>query len=572
MLTVPSFADYIDMFRRRKMLLFLVFAMIFGGSVAAAMWLPAEYESTASIRIDRHHVPANLIQSTVVVGYVNEHLSNLGQAVMSTSSLWELAEQLDVYPELREAGARGELAATIRRKTRREILYVDVGEEEMRRNAAVAVAFTITHASADPETAMKVANGIAERYLEESDRARAEQAARLTRFLRTRTQELEQKISEHEDALEAFKTANASSLPQFVQFNMNRLEAIQDQIDRISEGINGLTQLRIGLEAQLSQIEPRMNVLAGDRRQLTPSNQVERLRLEYLTMAGSYAPRHPSFARLRNELQALVGQSDGASALLRLIQGAEADRTRLFEARADPDVDPAQIAALERAVGANRDRLNNFNRSADGETVQADNPAYIAAVSRLRSVESDIASEMARREALQRRVTEFDTRVVSSPTVEREFQVLTRNHEQILREYEETRNKLLQAEAAERIESGQIGDRFTLTGKAAMPSEPARPMRAGIAALGFIFAAGTSTGIAALVEYFDKTVRGARGVLAVWGAPPLAAIPVYLTRRERRNRMLRAGLGWLLVVALIVAATWYGFAEGFLAWPEDVSS
>ncbi len=562
--TTPSLSDYLGMFRHRKWLVAIPFILLFGASVAIATLLPPEYESTATIRIDRHQVPANLIQGAVVEGYVNEQLSNLAQGVMSTSSLWALVEEHDLFPESRNENARGILAADIRRKTRREILYVDVGEEEQRRNASVAVAFTVTFASSDPATAQIMANALAERYIEESDRVRAERSSRVTRFLRSQADELEKRIASHEEALARFKQANASSLPEFVQFNMARLENIQDQLDRISENINSLNQLRISLEAQLAQLEPRVNVLAGDRRELSPSNQVERLRLEYLSMAGAYAPRHPSFARLRNELQALIGQGQGAEEVLRLIQLAEADRSRLFELRQQGQTSGQEVASLERSVGMYRERLRTLNQPSDGESLQADNPAYLAVSSRLKGVESEIQTEIARRNALQQRVTDFDTRVVATAEVEREFRVLNRNLEHALREYNEVREKLLRAEAAERIESDQIGDRFTLVSMGGMPDEPARPMRLGIATLGFILAAGTSTGLAAVAEYFDRTLRGVRGVMAVWGAPPLAAIPVIRTTRERRVRLIRAIVGWAVSVTLLLAFVWLLFGEEIL--------
>ncbi|MCH8506133.1 MAG: hypothetical protein LAT50_17695 [Ectothiorhodospiraceae bacterium] len=545
----------------------LPFLLLFGISAALALLLPPEYESTATIRIDRHQVPANVIQGTVVTGYINEQLSNLAQPVMSTASLWAIAEEHDLYPELRDENAKGIVASEIRRKTRREILYVDVGEEEQRRNVSVAVAFTVTHASRDPHTAQILANAIAERYIEESDNARAQQAARLTRFLRTQSDELKERIAQHEDALAEFKQANASSLPEFVQFNMNRLENIQDQLDRISENINSLNQLRITLESQLAQLDPRVNVLAGDRRELTPSNQVERLRLEYLSMSGTYAPRHPSFARLRNELQALAGQGQGAEEVLRLIQAAESDRGRLFELRQEGQTSGAEVADLERSVGMHRERIRTFNQGGGGsEPVRADNPAYLAVSSRLQGVESELQTEVARRDALQQRVTEFDSRVVATAGVEREFRVLTRQLEHSLSEYEEVRERLLRAEAAERLESGQIGDRFTLASPGGLPSEPARPMRIGIAMLGFIFAAGTSTGIAAVAEYLDKTLRGVRGVVALWGAPPLATIPVLHTRRERQVRKRRLFIMWSVALVIIAALAWYFLGEEIGVW------
>jgi uncharacterized protein involved in exopolysaccharide biosynthesis len=279
---------------------------------------------------------------------------------------------------------------------------------------------------------------------------------------------------------------------------------------------------------------------------------VERLRLDYMRLASVYSPRHPDLARLKNDLQALVGQVPSAADVLRLVTTAEEQRTQLVAARERYSEQHPDVVRAQREYGELRQQITALGQSNVDSAGYADNPAYVAIRSRLQGVEAELAAELEKRELLQRRVDEFDARLMASPAVERDFAAMTRDYEHALREYREARDKALRAELAERIEQRKMGDHFTLASPAFRPDEPARPQRAGIAFLGFIFGAGTGMGFTVLAEYFDRTVRGARGVMALWGGPPIATIPMIRTRHERRRRLIRLSLGW---TAAVVTAT-----------------
>ncbi|MEX0729662.1 MAG: hypothetical protein WED00_11885 [Aquisalimonadaceae bacterium] len=557
MTSAPTRPNYTSMFRRHRKAFLIPFAVLFGVSVTLATVLPPAYEGTATVEIEKQEVPAHLLEPTVVVGYIDEYLDALGRKVMSNDNLWEIAQALDLYPAIRGEGAELEVAALMRRSARREIVYVDVGPEDQRSTESIAVAFTTTFVGDNPDTARDVANALAKLYIEESRRLRVARAAELTEFLRVQTDALAARVAEYEQDLASFKQQHGASLPEFAANNMRLRETTQDQLDRLGEAINALNQQKIGLQAQLVQIEPRMdtNIMAVDPQMLSLPQQVERLRLDYLRISGVYSPRHPDLARLRNDLRALTGESPRAASVLELVSAIEDDRAQLLTARRDHADDHPVVLALQRRIGERRERLRALGSAGDGTLVMADNPAYIAVSSSLKAVEADLAAELEQRAILTRRLGEFDNRLQGSPGIEKNYRALSRDYENALKDYQESRDKLLMAEAAERMEASQLSaSHFRLVSPATRPDEPARPQRAGIAVLGFILAAGMGTGFAAIAEYFDRTVRGVSGLIAQWGAPPIAAIPVITTRSEKRAQLVRLGLGWVVLLALIAAA------------------
>jgi hypothetical protein len=68
-------------------------------------------------------------------------------------------------------------------------------------------------------------------------------------------------------------------------------------------------------------------------------------------------------------------------------------------------------------------------------------------------------------------------------------------------------------------------------------------------------------------EALDKAVHGARAVLAITGAPPLATIPYIATPADRRRRILRV-LAWFFGIVLTLAAG--AAAVHFFVMPLDI--
>jgi len=558
-------SDYLTPFRRHKYWFLLPFILLFGVALALATLLPPVYQATATIQIEKQEMPADIIETTVMTGYIDEHLEVLARQVLDTENLWSIAEDLDLYPELRDPEKKYVVASAMRRKVARQILYIDVGPEDRRNAESVAVAFTVSFSSDDPEVSRDVTNALAELFVAASRDVRAGQAGQLANFLRATSRRQAEKVAELEQKLADFKEANVASLPEFTGFNLRMLETTQDQTDRIQETINSLMQQRIDLEAQLAQTEPRLNSANLDPERMTPAQQVERLRVEYLRLSSRYTPRHPDFGRVRNELRTLIGEAPRARSVLSLVEELEAERTRMNELRREHGDDHPEVKSLQEQAGATRARLTAMGQANNEEgSAQPDNPAYIALFSRLQGVQAELEAERRKQEQLERRLIAYDGRLLSGAGVEREFRALTREHENAVREYQETRDKQLRAEVAETVEREQMGDRFRLTSPASRPDGPAQPKRAGIAILGFILAIGAGSGMTALAEYLDRSVRGVRGVVSAWGGPPIATIPIIRSRREQHLRMARMLFGWMIVVGVLAGVSILIITYGYM--------
>jgi len=91
---------YRNVLRRRKLHIFLPFALTLLLVVAVAFLLPSIYRSQATILIEAQEIPREFVQSTVT-GYIEERLQTLTQVVLSRGNLLELMDRHDPYPELK---------------------------------------------------------------------------------------------------------------------------------------------------------------------------------------------------------------------------------------------------------------------------------------------------------------------------------------------------------------------------------------------------------------------------------------------------------------------------------------
>ena len=137
----------------------------------------------------------------------------------------------------------------------------------------------------------------------------------------------------------------------------------------------------------------------------------------------------------------------------------------------------------------------------------------------------DLVSEELELTDLRARLVEYEGRLFQTPAVERDFRAITRNYETALGQYAELRDKQRGAELARKLESGESGEKFIMTGSAYLPVLPVSPNRVGIALLGVFIAGVVGIGFVVMAEHLDKTIRSARMVAATLGAPPLVVIP-----------------------------------------------
>jgi uncharacterized protein involved in exopolysaccharide biosynthesis len=416
----------------------------------------------------------------------------------------------------------------------------------------------------EPVAAADVSNEIAELFLEQDRAMRQEEAESVYNFLQGEGEKLNSVIEELEQKLATFKVGNLNQLPELKDFNMRLYEQTEGKLERTEEEIRSLEDRKLNLEAQMAVTNPYGTLYADpDKTLLSGPARLRTLLTEYLRVSSQYTPNHPDVIKLRREINSLEGQVGGSSKASSLVNKLTVTREQLSELKQKYSSEHPDIVKLNRTIPALERELREFTEaqlSADGEAASPTNPAYVSLRTQLDTVNANLRAKYEQKTSLQSKLVEYEKRVSQTPLVEREYLTLSRGYDNATKKYKEIKDKQLEAQLALGLEGESKAQRLTLVRGARVPTAPYSPNRPAFIAIGLVLGLIIGVGVATIAEYSDENVRGKRGVVDVFGAPPLATIPYIennldIAERSRRNRMTLIVAG--VVVTALLAYAYY---------------
>ena len=311
------------------------------------------------------------------------------------------------------------------------------------------------------------------------------------------------------------------------------------------------------------------------KRIISPKDRLSELRAEYIGASSRYSEQHPDLVKMVKEIEALekeTGYTSDVKELQRELTDMEAELAMLAERYSERHPD---VKKMQRAVDSTRIELQNalqtgMAKNAVATVIAADNPAYIQLQAQLHAVEAKLSSIAKARKTTKQKIAEFESRLLKSPQVEREYKDLMRDYENASSKYAEIENKQLEAELATALERENKGERFSLIEPPVIPEEPAEPDKTAIIFLGFMLAIGSSIGAVVVRESFNTAIRSPRELAAIMTVPPLIVVPYIETEKEKVEQrskkrnilsvMLLAGVLVVVVFHLMVMpldALWF---------------
>ena len=533
-----NLAAQLEAVRRRIWPMLGVFVTVLETAIAAALLWPATYRSMGTILIEQQEVPLDFVRSAVT-SFADERVQVISQRVMTTQNLLNIIEKHNLYAGDRDNMTRDQMVARMRKEVQLEMISADVVDPRGGGARKATIAFAVGFESESPALAARVANDLITLYLQKNVETRTQLAAGTTAFLSEEAEKLRLRIAEIEQGIADFKAKNYDRLPEFAQSNTQMLQgAIQEARD-IDSRMQALNQQIGFLDAQLAQIEPRMPAVTETGQTImAPGVRLRALREQYVAQLALYTPEHPSVAALKREIYGLELQTGGGNEAVNLLGRIEDGYTRLAAARQARPPDETEVARLEVLVGDVVNQYKNLTirggRDA-ASSVGADNPAFVSIQAQRQNAITERSVLGARRGELSARIADLERRQLATPGVEAEYSALQRELQSEQNKFGDVRQKLLDAQLAQNLETEQKGERFTLIEPPPQPQEPVRPNRPAIVALGLLGAIAAAIGLMVLLELLDTRVRGRRQVVSLVGAPPLAIIP-WVAEEEKPRR------------------------------------
>jgi protein tyrosine kinase modulator len=568
MTTNADIQQYLDVIKRRKAQFILPGVIVFILMVVVAFALPPVYKSSATILVEAQEITPDLVRTTVT-GYVEERLQTISQIILGRDNLKDIIQKFDLYSDISEADRISAGIDDLRDKIKIEPITADVSAQKASKPTVATIAFTLSCEGREPYKLQQVVNHIASLYVEHNTKERERLAQGTIQFLENQLTNLRSEILAFEKQIAEYKEQHVGELPELMQLNLQTMERLEREIDSKQEGIKSLVNRKIYLEGQLALIEPTMyKVTADGKRILTPREELEALRSQYLGQSTVLSEQHPDMVSLKKKISAMeseVGTQTDIRQRQKDLYDKENQLALLAKRYSDQHPD---VIALRKEVGRLRKEVQRLSASQGllkVDDTTPENPAYINLKTSITSTKMEIDTAQRELQLLQEKYAEYQRRVENTPRVEQKYIDLQRDYTNAKKKYEESMTKLLTAKEAKGMEEGQMGEKFTILDRATLPKTPDKPNRLALVLLGVVLAAGAGLGFGSTAEYLDHSVHRADELAGVAGQPVLAAIPYFETledvTRNRRKRFLFAftALGLLALgtgVVIFLRAPW----------------
>jgi polysaccharide chain length determinant protein (PEP-CTERM system associated) len=521
---------YLDLFLRRK--LFIIFLLLLSLPVGLGVYLktPKEYQATSLLSYQRQKISPNSM-SPDSSGRISDIVSTLTQIVMSRNNLEETILSLNLYPEARKKLPIEDVIESMRKK-------IDI--RPMRKGDI----FTVSFSGTLPGSVVKVANGIAAKFIEENLKYRQERASETSSYTSDELEMAKKGMDQKENAMRDYKLKYYYEMPEQRPTNVARLIGLQDQYQKIQVNIQELERTLVlvqeqvssrkksiastpdfsaGFEFDFSEIDAEdIEAVSGN----VPFLADMKLRLEQLLLR--YTEKHPEVKRTlkiiaRLEKEASLESDDGPSPTL-----------------AENDIGEFDIGEISMK-----------NVDVDAILLQLD--------AQRTNIELNIANFRKDQENLKKQIEQYEGWVSSSPTREAEWTSLTREYGQLKRHYDHLVSQDLQAKSMLNMERKQKGSQFKIEDPARYPSKPIKPDFFKILGAAIAVGLGLGFGLPILVDFLDTTFRDDDGAASYLGLPLISTIPYIETDKEVKNRKRYAvfSTGFLVCFSLVILALFF---------------
>lgn len=473
---------------------------------AIVFLLPAVYESSATLLIEKMSMPAELTGGAGAQDYVEQRLQRTRQRVLSDQNAESFIKRYSLY----DSGSEGtDMEANLAAFNADVFITPQVTgviDPGSMRAADLTYAFNVGFRNSDPVIAQQVANELATLFVGSSAAQAKEDAEREIAFAKAESERLASDLRERESRLTAFRVAHPGGLPDDRVRNQER--AMQYERDRALID-SDLRAARARLELYTAQLRdtPRDSPVLDETGQmvLRGADRLAAAQQELVAALARYSDDHPDVKRLRREIAQL---SSDASA---------------------------------------------------GSTSAPTNPAYIQLQSQANAAAVEVRELSARRNEISGALSSALGAVTLSPRLEEQYTDLVRDYEVIKTQYEQMRAQQASAELRSKVAGSAAAETYVLINPARVPEDPTEPDRFALMFLGIVLAIAAGLTTAFVMNMADSTIRGSADVSALTGVEPFAHVPVIRSRMEVQrqrvgNLVLAGGIGTIVLVLLIVLA------------------
>jgi polysaccharide chain length determinant protein (PEP-CTERM system associated) len=466
--------DYLAVVRRRKRWFLVPFGTCILLGVLAALFLPREYQSKASIAVAAPRLSPELLKGVSSLD-ATERQRAIQQHLLSAAVLERVVREEQLDP----ARPTEAMVGWLRRRVDVKVpVPIGVNPRAVERGIE---SFDLYFRDSSPERTRRVTNRLAEVFVEENSRQTTQRAENTVEVLGQQLRASQERLDQIEDQLRQKKERYMGRLPTQIDANLQTANGLRNQLESISQQMSLESNQLLLLETQIEQMRQGGAGAA-------------------MTSSGAAA-----IHAAQNRINLLNQQLVSARAL-----GYTDKHPEVISLKAEIEQAQQELSAARRDTG---------NSSA----LQAD-PAYQQKIAERNALKGRIESLRRAEANVRKQIAAYQSRIEAAPMVEQELAGLTREHQLETQRYNKLKEQYDAALLQGDITRQQGGERFSILYGASPPELISiEPLRLMLLALG----AGLMLGVTLLVgrEFMDRSVHDARALQNEFELPVLGEIP-----------------------------------------------
>jgi polysaccharide chain length determinant protein (PEP-CTERM system associated) len=465
----PHPADYLVILQRRKWWFVTTFVVCVLAGGALALLLPPVYRSGAMVAVQTPAVSPDLVSSRGVLGR-EERLRALSQQLKSPAVLERVAREEGLTAERPIDEVVHAIAERIAVELPRPIARSE-GDQQLN-------AFEIVYRDRTAEGARRIANRLAQAFVDEHARALERQAEGTAEFLGRQIRGSQERMAQIETRLRTVKELHMGRLPEQAAANLQTLAGVRQQLEGTSNNLRSEQDRLSLIERQMQSMRQGLSSLGAPGGAASAHQRVATLQRELAAARAQYTDKHPEIQHLEDELKAARAQ---------VAAGAQPENERQEMLAADPMY---QQLVAERSL--TQLRINGLRRA-----------------------EAQLQGDIGR----------YQQRLEAAPMVEQELASTQREYDFEKENLKQLSEKHAAALVQEQIARTRGGERFSVLNAAYLPQGPESPKRLRLLLIALALGVGLGAAMAYGREYLDRSTRDPQALQDEFDVPVLAEIP-----------------------------------------------
>jgi polysaccharide chain length determinant protein (PEP-CTERM system associated) len=322
-------------------------------------------------------------------------------------------------------------------------------------------------------------------------------------------------------------------MPEQRTSNLDRLNSLHEQYQGVQDSIQDLERTKVMVQEQIN-LRRRLVGAMGTASQtdsnqanqpLTPWQRLQQLRNHLASLKVKYTEKHPEIRRTKQLISKLETELNGTQPPSGSRSGSRAVRIQ------DPEIGQLQIQLKE--VSLNLQKLR-----ADQKNIRSDIPKY-------------------------------EQWITDTPVREAEWNALTRDYNELRRNYDYLVSQNLQASSVEHLEKKQKGSKFKIVDRARFPEKPYAPRFLRIMLLAILAGLGCGVGLILAMDFIDTSFKDVSEVESYLGLPVVSSIPYlkeYHEVGEERKRTVFWGAMLFFYLIVLLACLVYFRQKGLIVF------